>query len=320
MKMNRRRMLQALAAAPVGAAVSGGNRSKSGGGFAASEPPIKPKLRVALMQMFTDPDVDSNYTRAFRMAREAAAEKPDLMVFPEYFALGYRPVSITPSVQELTGPVCRGFASLAQEFGCHIIFGVPEKAMGGVYNTLVLTGPKGIVGFYHKTHLHFSLHDPGDNEQKIFLPGNRLGNFTTAIGRLGLFTCHDGVYPEVPRCLALNGADLLVWCLNNGAPMTWAPQHVYYNIIPLVAVNIVRENRQTGAMEGGGSALLAADGKVICQSREPKEEFLVGEVDLEQAGRIRATGDGMQAFFRVRRPDLYGAIVRPKAPGHGMAA
>ena len=63
-------------------------------------------------------------------------------------------------------------------------------------------------------------------------------------------------------------------------------------------------------MAGGGSALLAADGKVICQSQELKEEFLIGEVDLAQGRNLRQRGEGMQAFFRVRRPDLYGPIVR----------
>lgn len=319
MNRSRRKMLQALSVASLGSATS----AKAGRGAdddAWLSPPVKPRLRVALMQMFCDPDVESNYTRAFRLAREAAREKPDLMVFPEYFALGNRPIPITPYAQDLRGPVCQEFAALAREFRCHLIFGIPEKGKAGIYNTLVLTGPQGTVGLYHKTHLHFSRHDPGDNEQEVFQPGDCLGDFTTPIGRLGLFTCHDGVYPEVPRCLALNGADLLVWCLNNGSPMQWAPQHVYYNIIPLAAVNIVRRNQTTGALEGGGSALLAADGKIICQSVELKEEFLVGEVDLTLSRKLRAEGDGMHAFFRVRRPDLYGPITRRKPRGHGMAA
>jgi len=315
MEYSRREILKVLSGGPVAsaAALAMANEGKSVGD--CKVPPLaKSRLRVALMQIETRKDVQDNYRRALHMAREAGHAKPDLMVFPELFAVGYRREGMAPYAQSIPGPASREFAAVARECGCHIIFGLPQKVDKGIYNTLALLGPNGLIGLYHKTHLFYDPRVPYLNEQQLFLPGPRLGNFRTALGALGLFICHDGVYPEVPRCLTLNGADLLVWCLNNGQPMQWAPQHVYYNLIPLVTVNRVeeREGKPTAGIEGGGSALLAADGKVICQSREPKEEFLIGEVDLAQGRELRLKGEKMQAFFRVRRPDLYRAIVRRK--------
>lgn len=312
MECTRRELLRMLSGSPLVAAVTvATGRERRSTGNCKAPPLAKSKLRVALMQVETRNDVQDNYRRALQMAREAGREKPDLMVFPELFAVGYRPEGMAPHAQTIPGPASREFAAVARETGSHIIFGLPQQVDQGIYNTLALAGPSGLIGLYHKSHLYYDPRHPSGNEQQLFLPGRRLGNFNTALGALGLFICHDGVYPEVPRCLTLNGADLLVWCLNNGEPLQWATQHVYYNLIPLVTVNRVEERE--GKMTGGGSALLAADGKVICQSQNPKEEFLIGEVDLAQGRELRLKGEGMQAFLRVRRPDLYGAIVQPKA-------
>ena len=311
MKYTRRGTLKMLSGSPLAArALAAGKEGKDTGDCKA--PPLaKSKLRVALMQVETRMDVQDNYRRALQMAREAGAEKPDLMVFPELFAMGLRPEGVAHDAQTVPGPASREFAAVARECGSHIIFGLPQRVSKGIYNTLALVGPSGLLDVYHKTHLFYDAKTPFNNEQQIFLPGQRLGTFETSIGALGLFICHDGVYPEVPRCLTLNGADLLVWSLNDGQPMRWARDHVYYNMAPLIAVN--RVLKREGKPEGGGSVLLAADGKVICQSHEPKEECLIGEVDLAQGRELRLNGQGMRAFFRVRRPDLYGAIVRRKA-------
>ena len=126
-------------------------------------------------------------------------------MFPELFAVGLPPEGVGMYAQSIPGPVTDAFAKLAHDTGSHIVFGMPEKGESAIYNTLVLAGPAGIVGRYHKTHLFYDAHRPHRNEQQLFEPGRHLGNFDTAVGALGLFTCHDGLYPEVPRCLTLSG-------------------------------------------------------------------------------------------------------------------
>jgi N-carbamoylputrescine amidase len=316
MKWSRRRMLKAFAASclatsfqPAGIAAGRGPKTSSS---------ARTKVRVALMQVETAPDVQDNYRRAFQMARDAGLEKPDLIVFPELFAMGYRPEGMRPYAQTVKGEAVREFAAIARETDAHIVFGLPLQIGEDIYDSVLLFSPSGLAGVYHKTHLVYHPHHL-DNEQQYFMPGQRLGNFETSLGPLGLFICHDGLFPEVPRCLVLNGAELLVWCVNAGPPGDEARQHAFYNLVPVVAVNPVIKADKTGKITGGGSVLVAADQTVVCESHEPREEFLIGEVDLSLGRKLRLEGEQIQDLFRVRRPDLYGPIVRSKAK-RGMVA
>ena len=276
MKWSRRRLLKVLAGSPLVTSFGPAGTSAIQGRTARKPTSfVKTRLRIALMQIETTLDVQDNYRRALRMAREAGREKPDLMVFPELFAVGYRPEGMDRYSQEVPGEASRQYSAVARETGSHIAFGLPQAGVRGIYNSLVLLGPTKLVGVYHKTHLYYDSRNPKGNEQKIFLPGHRLGNFNTPLGSLGLFTCHDGLYPEVPRCLTLNGADLLVWCLNDGPPMKWAPQHVYYNLIPLVAVNrVIKDELKVtfwgtrGTLAKPGPDTLKYGGNTSCVSLE----------------------------------------------------
>ena len=282
---------------------------------AAGAPSRKDKLRIALMQVEITFDVEGNYRRAFQSARDTGREKPDLMVFPELFGVGYRADGIRPYAQKLSGDVCQEFRVIARETGSHIIFGLPLARKAGFYNSAVIMSPGGVVGIYDKTHLVW---DPTFiNEAALFLPGQRLGNFNTALCPLGVYICHDGLFPETPRCLTLNGAELLVYCVNDGPPAIYAREHSFYNKIPVAAVNpVLSIYDERGKKQGGGSALVSADRTVVCESKAVKEEVLIGEVDLAVGRTLRKEGFGGEDIFRVRRPDLYGPLVRPKAtPG-----
>ena len=81
----------------------------------------------------------------------------------------------------------------------------------------VLVGPGGFIGKYRKAHLW--------NREKLwFTPGN-LGFpvFDTPIGRIGLLICWDIWFPEVPRLLSLQGADIIC-SLNN---WVWTPPPLF---------------------------------------------------------------------------------------------
>ena len=312
-KWSRRGLLRGLAASPLARVLNLGAESRPAS--APAGPLAKPTLRIALMQVETAKDVKDNYQRAFQMARDAGREKPDLMVFPELFAIGYRPEGVRPYAQTTTGEASREFGKIARETGAHIVFGIPLEMNDGIYDSALLSGPDGLVGVYHKTHL---VYHPGqvDHEQKLFLSGQKLGNFDTDLGSLGVYICHDGLFPEVPRCLTLNGADLLVYCVNDGPPLQYARAHAFANMVPVAAVNPILTIYGDGKPVGGGSVLVSADQKVICESKELKSEFLVGEVDLAIGRKLRAEGVGGQDLFRVRRTELYTPIVRSKsAPG-----
>jgi predicted amidohydrolase len=69
----------------------------------------------------------------------------------------------------------------------------------------VLIGPDGKeAGRYRKTHLTA-------DERKWAVAGYDYPVFETPFGRIGVMSGYDAVFPETSRCLAIGGADIILW-------------------------------------------------------------------------------------------------------------
>src|SRR2546427_11859042 len=84
----------------------------------------------------------------------AAAEKADLVLFPELVVHGH----CTPNTWELAesvpdGPSVQRLSELARRFGMFLSVGMSEKERDIIYNTQVLVGPRGYIGKQRKRHL-----------------------------------------------------------------------------------------------------------------------------------------------------------------------
>ena len=139
------------------------------------------------------------------------------------------------------------------------------------------------------------------NEQEIFVRGEKLELFDTNKGRIGVMICHDGTYPELPRTLVLMGADLICWLMNNGNCISWARHYAHWYMVPIAIANKANI---------GGSAIVDGDGKSIVEAPSAHSIELVAELDPAKWRESRAEGTGGQAVYRVRRPDLYGALIQ----------
>lgn len=96
-------------------------------------------------------------------------------------------------------------SALARDGRCFVIGCFLERQNGMYYNTAVLFDRSGkVVGKYRKTHLP-------PIERLMLTPGDSLPIFDTEIGRIGILICYDMMAPEVIRCLALQGADMICW-------------------------------------------------------------------------------------------------------------
>ena len=103
------------------------------------------------------------------------------------------------------GPTSDCLGGLAREGNCFVMGCFMEKQGDCLYNTAALFDPHGkVVGKYRKTHLP-------PIEQLMVTPGCELPVFQTEIGRIGMMICYDMMTPEVMRCLALKGADMVLW-------------------------------------------------------------------------------------------------------------
>jgi predicted amidohydrolase len=201
-----------------------------------------------------------------------------------------------------------------------------DRYPGHVFNTTCLIGPDGLLTRYRKVHtwvpweVHTSPHDlPGYDE-----PLSPVAE--TEIGRLGVATCYDWLFPEALRQLALGGAEVLIrvsaymdpW----GAtpPMDWWTVvnrcRALENLAWVVACNQgARADHYPPFSWPGGSMVVDYDGRVLSQADPgPGEKIVVGPVDVAalRAERERRRGHHMLAHLRTEAYPAYG---RPVYPG-----
>ena len=166
--------------------------------------------------------------------------RPDMLVLPELMLPG--PLGIQQSTPEaiarikaraieIPGPETDALVALANEYQISLTLGVaeqvedPSEDTPTYYNTVLLIDPQGIYGKYRKLHLTRS-------DRLWASPGNLgLPTFDTPIGRIGLATGYDVLFPETLRVLAGKGADLVCapTFLNFPNPIGLDPSTIKYD-------------------------------------------------------------------------------------------
>ncbi len=158
------------------------------------------------------------------LLNDAAPAQPDILVLPELVLPGplQTPTSDQSSLQEIEqamvthvrggavqipGPETDALVALADELQISMVLGVAERDVNDgnntYYNTVLLIDPGGVYGKYRK--LHLTTHD-----RLWATPGNLgLPTFDTPMGRIGLATGYDVLFPETLRVLAGQGVDLI---------------------------------------------------------------------------------------------------------------
>lgn len=115
------------------------------------------------------------------------------------------------------GRSLKAWADFAREYQVYLAAGFAEREGLKLYDSAVLFGPDGLLGHYRKAHLW--------NQEKLWFTPGDLGFpvFETPIGRIGLLICWDIWFPEVPRLMAAQGADIIC-SLNN---WMWTPPPLF---------------------------------------------------------------------------------------------
>jgi len=202
----------------------------------------------------------------------------------------------------------------ARELGVWVVTGMFEQGNNDdVFNCAVLIGPDGeLAGKYQKNFFIKA-------DKRWFVPGQTgFKTFDTPLGHLGFFVCADGRIPESARCLALEGADILVNPTNWGAP----DQYLYH--VPTRAVenrcwvigatkprrpldqsqDMLAYNRFTGC-----SFIMSPTGDVLVQAG-PDEETII-YADIEPALARDKSFGAANDLFADRRPELYSLLTDP---------
>jgi predicted amidohydrolase len=285
-------------------------------------------IRVAVAQFHVGADIDTNLERCLFWLDQAASCKPDLVVLPEFcnHLSWYDDKQHCFDVSvALDGPFLAAIAARAKALGCHVVVNCTVQRAGGkATGSSLLYGPDGALLADNTKQIYIG-HE-NDFLEKADSEGPVVA---TALGHLGLYACMDGVINETPRCLALNGAELMLNSLNSFAtdeaslhiPVRAAENKVFVvaanKVGPLVPEAMIDAiSAGTGIpprfLNGAGeSQVVAPDGTVLAKASPDREEFVYADIEVAAAQNKRRP-DGTD-IFACRRPELYGPIAADPA-------
>src|SRR6478735_12534418 len=140
----------------------------------------------------------------------------------------------------------------------------------------------------------------------------------TEIGNIGYAICHEGVYPEIVRGLAMNGAEIIIRpTLIEPAIMTgmWELQnraHAMFNQVYVVAPNLGPDIQKDGGVVdlfGGQSMIVNNRGTIVAKQTgwTSGDSFVTTVIDIESLRKIRMA-NGLYNQFKDLRTEQYAAI------------
>lgn len=255
------------------------------------------KLGVVIPVTLFGPDsYEANIERAAAYVRSAAEQGAELVCLPETYPGEWKePIRRTP-VNELK--------DMAKANGVYLVGGFAEPVDGSqsrCFNTLALFGPEGDeIGRYRRcvpAHAPW-IYRGGDYWDFDWQPADDVPVFDTDIGRIGMIVCSEIYSPEIPRILALKGAEIILMPAGLTGPQRHPGGHggaLYQTWRTLAWARAIENLAYTAVC----SNLPSADSKAIAMICSPEDVLLeehgegvhVAEVDLERSRWLRKEYD-----------------------------
>ncbi len=286
------------------------------------------KITAAAVQMSVPGTREQSIEKAESLVRQAAARGAGLVLLPELFETKYfcqerryEYYELALSVEE--NPAVRRFTEVSAELGIVIPVSFYERSGNVLYNSVAMLDCGRLLGVYRKTHI------PDDHfyqEKFYFTPGNTgFKVWETSVGKVGAGICWDQWFPEAARCMALAGAELLLYptaigsepiieCDSSGHWRRCMQGHSAANLIPVIAANRVGTEKVEPCEENahqrseltfyGSSFITDGTGDLLQTASKTEETVLLQEFDLDELRDFRLSW----GVFRDRRPEMYKAI------------
>ncbi|MCX2717389.1 carbon-nitrogen hydrolase [Helicobacter sp. MIT 21-1697] len=286
-------------------------------------------LRVALVQQAYKGNREAMMESTAAMISKAADANAQLVALQELHTREYFCQSENPRFFDYAADFDKDiayFSALAKKYKIVLLTSLFERRAAGLYhNTAVVFDTDGsIAGKYRKMHIP---DDPQFYEKFYFTPGD-LGfePISTSLGKLGVLICWDQWYPEAARIMTLKGAQMLIYPTAIGwfdedsleekmrqkeAWIAVQRGHSIANGLPTIAINRVGFEKDDsevgkGIRFWGNSFAFGAQGELLAQASEDKEEMIVVEIDLQASEKVRR----MWPFLRDRRIESYSEILK----------
>ena len=281
-------------------------------------------VTVAATQMSCSWDLDANLECAEALVREAAGRGAQVILIQELFETPYfcieqdfKHLKLARSAAD--NRAVQHMRSLAKELQVVLPVSFFEKSGLAYFNSMAMVDADGsILGVYRKTHIPNAI---GYQEKTYFSPGDTgFRVWDTRYAKLGLGICWDQWFPEAARCMALMGAEVLLYPTAIGSEpgdagvdsmQHWQNTmcgHAAANIMPVIASNrIGREQATTSDLNMtfyGSSFIADASGNRVQTASRDQQEVLTHAFDLDEIREYRETW----GVFRDRRPEQYAAL------------
>jgi len=281
------------------------------------------KLTFAATQMACVENSESNIVLAEKQVREAASRGAQIILLQELFETPYFCKDLNSDYLELAhdgvvNDLLKRFQALAKELSVVLPISFYERANNARFNSIGIIDADGdLLGIYRKSHIPES---PGYQEKFYFSPGDTgFRVWQTKYAKIGVAICWDQWFPEAARCMALQGAEALLYPTAIGSEPGYpdidscghwqrAMQgHSAANCVPVIASNRIglESGSSCDVTFYGSSFITDHTGAMLAEADRTSRDVITAELDLELMRRERAAW----GLFRDRRPDLYGDIL-----------
>lgn len=280
------------------------------------------KVKVAATQMVCTWNREETLKKADRLVREAAKQGAKIILLQELFETPYfcqkhdfTYMDLCTTLEE--NPAVNHFKEVAKELDVVIPVSFFERAGNTAFNTIAVIDADGtVLGKYRKTHIPDGMPYA---EKFFFTPGDTgFKVWKTKYVNIGVGICWDQWFPESARCMALMGAELLLYptaigsepVLQKDSRLHWQrcmQGHAAANIMPVIASNrIGKEVQGDSAMTFYGSSFIADEtGEIVAQADRETEGVITAEFDLDEIAKTRREW----GVFRDRRPEMYQVLL-----------
>lgn len=242
-------------------------------------------------------DVDANLAYVRTALKRAADQGAQLVVLPEMWSSGFAYKQLNELALR-TATIVDELLELSRQLKLVICGSMPEPNGDKVFNTASVIDNGRLVGFYRKIHL-FSLL----GEDRAFSGGDQWLLADTSIGKIGVIICYDLRFPELSRCLALAGAQVI--CV----PAQWPkPREEHWRtLLRARAIEnqlfVVSANAcgLVGKLDFFGmSMIINPKGEVLAEAGEEERE-IIAMLDMRVMDDWRA----QIPCFNDRKPECY---------------
>ncbi len=270
---------------------------------------MKPKFKLAAVQIRTETDVEQTLRKAEQMVAEAAQNGAKLIVLPEMWNCPYSKKYFHAVADNDNGRSRDAMSRWAADNGIILAGGsVPEKCGAKLYNTCYVFDETGRqIARHRKIHL-FDVDIKGGvrfKESNNFAPGENITVFDTSLGRMGVEICFDIRFPELCRAMAKRGAEIILCPAQFN--MTTGPRHWELSVRARAMDNELFFVGASAARYEGfdyecwGHSTVADPFGMVLASCDEKEQILYCDIDLNEVDSVR---EQLPTFLHLRE-DVY---------------